>query len=253
MKIKIFIIIGLFSFQLMNSQTVRWSDNTTSVLEKGRKETGVFSPLKLGLKNSMEISTHPILFFVIPNIALKKQWKNEKIGIASVHKFTYPSILYKMLAREGTGGILPSTSVIPPIFKLNNSLLISKKLSNNTLTFNVGIDFALKAGESNFADIEYHMVYPRTYSLNNMFTPHVGFNFMGDFMENFRYDYNLNSYFFLKNNKGAILEHTIKLSWFKSDKFAVKAGTLITHGKYPGNKTDVGIFPVFDLMFGFGK
>ncbi len=252
MKLKILIIISLFSFQIINAQSLKWSDNTSNTLEQGRKEKGLFSPYKIGLKNSTELSVQALLFIAIPNIALKKQWKNDNISIASVHKFTYPSMLYKLLSREGTGGILPNTSTVPHLFKFNNSLLLSKDVYDQTLTFNIGIDLAFSAGDSNFPEIEYHIVYPRTYSLNNMFTPHAGINITGKFYERFKYDYTLNSFIFLKDNPGLIWEHIFKITWFKSDKFAVKAGVLFTHGDYPyGN--DTGIFPILDIMFGFDK
>ena len=252
MKFKIFIIISLFSFQMINAQSLKWSDNTTNTLEQGRKEKGLFSPFKMGLKNDMEVSTQALLFFVIPNVALKKKWKINDISIASVHKFTYPSILYNLLSREGTGGVLPNTSIVPAIFKFNNSILLSKVISEQTLTLKIGFDLALKAGDSDFPEIEYHIVYPRVYSLNNTFTPHIGLNITGQLYENFKYDYNLNSFMFFNENTGVILEHNFKIAWYKSDKFAVKAGAIFTHGDYPFGK-DSGLFPVFDIMFGFNK
>ncbi|MCF6366552.1 MAG: hypothetical protein L3J35_10165 [Bacteroidales bacterium] len=252
MKFKIIIILSLLSFQVINAQSLKWSDNTTNILEQGRKEMGLFSPFKMGLKNNTELSVQPLLFFVIPNAAIKKQWKNGGVSVASVHKLTYPSILYNLLSREGTGGVLPNTSIVPPIFKFNNSLLVSKIFKEQTITLKVGFDFALAIGDSDFPDIEYHIVYPRVYSLNNMFTPHVGINFTGIFYNNFKYDYNLNSFIFINNNPGLVLEHNLKISWLKSDRFAVKAGVIYTHGNYPFGKGS-GIFPVFDILIGFNK
>ncbi len=252
MKFKIFIIISLFSFQMINAQSLKWSDNTANTLEQGRKEKGLFSPFKMGLKNNMELSTQPLLFFVIPNATLKKQWRSDAVRIASVHKFTYPSVLYNILSREGTGGVLPNTSVVPPIFKFNNSLLISKEIHEQILTLKLGFDFALKAGDSDFPEIEYHIVYPRVYSLSNIITPYFGVNLTGQFYERIKYDYSLNSFLFFNDNSGVILEHNFKIAWYKSDKFAVKAGAIYTHGDYPFGK-DSGLFPVFDLILGLSK
>jgi len=252
MKFKILIIISIFAIvTTSNAQSLKWSDNTADVLEQGRKETGVFSPLKIGLKNSKELSLHPILFFIIPNASLKKQWKaNEKYRFSSLHKFTYPTMLYKMISTNGAGGILPATSKIPQMFKFNNAALLSIDKFNQTFTFSLGADLCLSFGESDFPYIEWHIVYPRTYSLNNTFTPYAGVDITGKLYKNFVYDYKFNAYYLTNIDAGFITENAFKITWQKSDKFAIKAGAIYSYGKFPfGN--DGGLYPTFDLMFGF--
>jgi len=252
MKFKILIIIGILSFSAsVNAQSLKWSDNTADILEQGRKETGIFSPLKIGLKNSKELSIHPILFFIIPNASIKKQWKaNDKYRFSSLHKFTYPTMLYKMLSRKGTGGVLPSTSKIPQMFKFNNAALLSIDKFNQTFTFSLGVDLSLNFGESDFTYIEWHMVYPRTYALNNIFTPYAGVDVTGKLYKNFVYDYKFNAYYLARTDAGFVTENSFKITWQKSDKFAIKAGAIYSYGKFPfGN--DGGLYPTFDLMFGF--
>lgn len=251
MKLKIFIIISIFAFSTSQAQTLKWSDNTADVLEQGRKEKGIFSPLKIGLKNSMELSTQPLLFFIIPNASLKKQWKtNESYRFSSLHKFTYPTMLYNMISTNGAGGILPKNSVIPQMFKINNAALLSLDKFNQTFTFSLGVDLSLNFGESDFTYIEWHIVYPRTYALNNTFTPYAGIDVTGVLYKNFIYDYKFTAYYLAQANPGLLTESTFKITWRQSDKFAVKAGAIYSYGKFPfGN--DGGLYPVFDLMFGF--
>ena len=253
MKSKIFIITIILTFAASSifSQTYKWSDGSADILEQGRKEIGIFAPLKLGLKNSAEISTNPVLFFVIPNVSYKKQWKNtEKYRFASKHTFTYPTLLYKMMSTSGAGGILPATSTIPQLFKLNNDALLTFDKFGQKITVSAGIDICLSAGDADFSYIEWHIVYPRTYSLNNTFTPHAGVDITGDLYKNFVYEYKFNIFLLTQSDAGTITENQFKIAWRKSDKFAVKAGAIYSCGTFPFGK-DGGFFPVLDLMFGF--
>lgn len=252
MKLKLFLsIIIISSISLSKAQTVNWSDNSADVLEQGRKEVGIFAPFKMGLKNSGELSVHPVLFFVIPNISYKKQWKStDTYRFASVHTFTYPTFLYKLLSRNGAGGILPATSTIPQLFKLDNTALLSFNKYNQKFSVSAGVDFCLSAGASDFPYIEWHIVYPRTYSLNNFFTPHAGIDITGKLYKKFIYEYKFNSFFLTQSDKGIITENQFKITWQKSDKFAVKAGAVYSYGTFPFGK-DGGLYPVFDFMFGF--
>ena len=229
-----------------------WSNNTAKTLKRGRKEVGLFGPLKFGLKDSMELSVHPIFFFIIPNIELKKYWTSFGIfDLASKHKIVYPTLLYKVLSKEGIGGLLPATSTIPQMFKFNNSIIIGTTINEYiTATVNAGVDLTISIGESNFPEIEYHLIYPRTYSFNNLFTPYFGVNLTGKLFKNVSYEYNFTAFILTNEYKGSILENKLKFQWNVSDKFAVKAGALLTYGEYPYGQ-DGGLFPVFDLMYGF--
>ncbi len=252
MKLKLFFIIFILSISgISRAQSLKWSNNTADVLEQGRKETGIFSPFKMGLKNNMELAVHPIWFFIIPNATVKKQWKTtDSYRFASEHTLTYPTILLKMLSRNGAGGILPATSTIPQLFKLDNTALFSIDKFNQTFTLSAGFDLCLSAGDSDFPYIEWHFVYPRTYSLNNTFTPHAGIDVTGKIYKKFIYEYKFNTFFLTQVDAGIITENQFKITWQKSDKFAVKAGAVYSYGTFPFGK-DGGLFPTFDVMFGF--
>jgi len=252
MKKIILIIISsviLFSTQ---AQQVKWSNNSTDVLESGRKEIGLFSPLVFGLKDTMQISIHPVWFFIIPNIELKRYWKNAGFAdISTIHSVTYPTLLYKVIARRGTGGILPEPSVIPQMFKINNAIIARRKFNNNiNLSLKLGIDMTFAFGSSDFPDIEFPVVYPRTYSFNNFLTPYAGINLTGKIYKSFYYDNNLSLFLLTTHNRGYIIEDEFKIQWNLSDKFAIKAGTIYTYGDFPFGKHSK-FLPVFDLMFGF--
>ncbi|MFT4645242.1 MAG: hypothetical protein ACI8ZX_001655, partial [Planctomycetota bacterium] len=78
-----------------------WGTSAARTVKQGRVESGLFGPLRIGLKNNMELQVHPLLFFVIPNARLKKNWtlnQSNKLQVASEHGFTFPTILLNLLA-----------------------------------------------------------------------------------------------------------------------------------------------------------
>lgn len=242
----------LLVFTFSAQAQLKWSDNSVHTIEKGRKEVGLFAPLKYGLRDSMELSVHPIFFFVIPHVGLKKHWK--RVGsweLGSKHEFAYPTLLYSLISKRGTGGILPETAKIPQLFKFNNAILLGKDFNDNfALTLKAGLDFTLSVGDGDFPEIEYHIVYPRTYSYNNLVTPYLGGGLTGQLSGNFRYSYDVTTFFFAKAYKGMNVENNLKVQWNKSDKFAIRAGMLYSAGTFPYGKASK-LFPIFDLMYGF--
>ena len=75
------------------SMSILFSGDSAYTFENGKRSMGIFQPRIYGLKNNMEISTHPILFLVKPNVKLKiLHGEKEGIGIASRYSFDYPPI-----------------------------------------------------------------------------------------------------------------------------------------------------------------
>ena len=51
---------------------------TATVLPNGTQQVGVFSPLRLGLGNGLELQTHPVLNLLSPNLSIKKELQKRK-------------------------------------------------------------------------------------------------------------------------------------------------------------------------------
>ena len=68
--------------------------DTAYPLENGQRQMGVFQPRIYGMNNNLEISTHPLLFFVKPNVKVKKYHGIYKgLGMTSRFSFDYPTPL----------------------------------------------------------------------------------------------------------------------------------------------------------------
>ena len=103
-------------------------------LENGKHQMGIFQPRIYGMKNNVEISTHPLLFIVKPNVKIKKYHGELKgLALASRYSFDYPTLFLKLLQRDGDGGILaddPDIGKIPQLFVFQGEWLMTKRFSN---------------------------------------------------------------------------------------------------------------------------
>ena len=90
-RISILLYIGLL-----------FSGDSAYPLENGQRQMSIFQPCIYGMNNNLEISTHPLLFFVKPNIKVKKHHGEYKgLGMASRFSFDYPTPFLKLIQREG--------------------------------------------------------------------------------------------------------------------------------------------------------
>ena len=69
---RIFRFIVIFSISIGAAQEIKLN-NTSAILQKGEFEVGLFQPLRYGLRETIEISFHPLAALVIPNFTLKKK------------------------------------------------------------------------------------------------------------------------------------------------------------------------------------
>ena len=107
-----------------------WTTGTAGTIRKGRFEVGLFSPLRWGVSERVELSAHPLAMFVIPNGGVKLKWtKLGKAQFSSYHSIAYPSILIGLVSRAGTGGFLPADTKIPHIVSSYNAALLTWEYS----------------------------------------------------------------------------------------------------------------------------
>jgi len=121
-----------------------WSAGTVYTLPKGYFEIGLFQPLRYGQTETLEWSTHPILDLLIPNITIKKAWRDfAGWDFASHHNVTYPTPLLRTISGKGTDGIISPEFDIPQMFSLRNEVLLTKKFSPSFLiTGKTGLSLA---------------------------------------------------------------------------------------------------------------
>lgn len=255
MRQKIFIIfLGLIlPLNLFGHQLNKVSSKTAILSDAKHIDIGIFQPLRYGVSKNMEISIHPIAFFISPNLQLKKSFKTiNGFAISSQHKFYYPTPLLKMISREGTGGIIAKEfkDGIPQMFSLYNGVLLSKKISDkNLLTLKSGLKFAINSQDlDSRTTIDLPLVYPRMQVFYETFALQYGIDVVSHIAGNFYSDANFEIFHCPGSDENVAIEFSNMYSWLKSEKTQISLGFKIVGGKYPfGSQTH--LLPMFDIKW----
>jgi hypothetical protein len=232
------------------AQSAHWVDDTAYTQPQGRWEIGLFGPLRYGLTDHLELSAHPLLAILMPNLSAKVSWANEDgWQIATRHGITYPTPLLRTFSREGIGGVIPAHVDVPHIISLNNEVLASQFISGDHLvTWKVGIEFAPRFGDSSWSTIDLPLIYTRTAAYHGLGTGRVGLDFHGPLWK--QLDYAIDADLFvmpgLEGSYG--IEHGTRLTMHFSDSYVVQGGYKVTYGGYPfGNQFH--IMPVIEMQW----
>ncbi len=251
MRLTILLIFTfILGFNTAESQSFIWTNSTSEVLPAKAKEIPLFGVKRIGLRNDKELQIHPIFFFLYPHVGLKKQWGNKgDWTIGSYHSIAYPSLLLKSMAREGTGGILPKTSVIPQIITTKNEVFATKMISNQFFVMaSLGVELAASFGDADFPTIDFPFAYRRTAVYHDKIVPKLGIAFGGHISAKVDFMIDVNAYKMFSETGGLILENKAFVFWRKSDRFGLKAGFATAFGRYPYG-LDFRIMPALDLVF----
>lgn len=143
-----------------------FSGATARTVPAHRHEVGIFAPLRHGLTDRVELSTHPGWLLVAPNVEAKIAWGVASgFELASSHALLYPTPLMRLLAREGTGGIVPPDVRYPHLVASSHRLLVTRELGGHLLTLRGGLRLAKNLtgwdGPPFWSQIEWHLAWPR--------------------------------------------------------------------------------------------
>jgi len=255
-----FILLSSFSLvaaDVMGLNWQTWSVGTTELLPPRRVEVGVFQPLRYGFSDKLEFSVHPLLFFVMPNFDVK--WAHGEMGgfkIASVHGITYPSLLMKLMAKEGIGGFISPEFDIPHIFSFQNDLLASRQVfGKHLVTVKLAFNFAFKSGP---LDSDTTIDLPVVYIRSGVYYHDYGFRLGADLKGPLsgRWSYVVDSDFFYyptaDSDINSAFEHKGLVYWNKSGSFQLCFGYLLSYCEYPFG-TQWHLLPLVDLQWGWTR
>jgi hypothetical protein len=231
------------------------SSESAHLLEKGDREIGLFQPLRWGYSETIELSTHPILMFTMPNFSLKI--RHEKYGITSRHRFIYPTPLMRFFQKKGKFGLItPEADVgeVPHIFAIQNEIFKSISLDKTLLTFKSGFSFALGFLYEQKLDERLSVDLPIIY-------PGMGAYFNG-YKLNFGVDvrHHISDNFSVLLEGDAVIIPTEDIFWESkllskyqlNDKWGILLGTKLTYGNYPFGK-QTRLLPFFDVTYRWSK
>jgi hypothetical protein len=252
--IRLIITLFVFSFftGILIAEDANWSVGTTEILPIGRMEVGVFQPLRYGLNETVELSSHVLANILMPNIAVKKAWRDcHGFNFTTRHSLTYPTPLLNVIARKGTGGILPDNTVVPHIITISNQLMIKRQLTDKiSITPEIGFTFALKFGDSDMTTIDLPLIYTRTSVYHNGWLANVGIDLTGQISDNIEFLVDLDRFIMPRDYASFAYEHKGLLIYHKSSKFSVLSGYKLVYSDYPSKlQRRWDIFPLVDMMW----
>lgn len=227
-----------------------WSDGTAYTLPADRVEMGLFQWLRWGVTDQIELSTPPLLTFVMPSLSLKVAWWARSEGqIATETTLSYPTPLLMILSREGTGGIMPADTKVPHIVSVKQLLLYTAEMvADQSITLKFGAIMAGTAGENTMPTIDLPLVYPRHAAWHQGITGVLGVDFDGIIWGPLRYTFDLDVFLMPDRVATAHIEHSGVLSWVALDWLAFHIGYKVVWGQYPFG-TQTHVFPLFDVNF----
>ena len=230
-----------------------WSSGRALTLPKGRWELSVFQPVRYGFNESMELSSHVLAFFVMPNIDLKKVWPGFwGIKFATLHRLTYPTPLLKLISRKGTGGILPDDTEVPQILAVHNQFLLTKAASDRlVLTLKGGVSLALTNKGGNLPTIDLPIVFPRTSAYYHHASFILGLDAGGVLYKRFEYLADMDHFILLDEKTPYVFEHKTLIIWKKSNRFQLCAGYNLAYPAFPYVKEkEARLMPLVDAQWG---
>jgi hypothetical protein len=260
MKKVLLCLFGIFLFGNLFSQDTLprnfWTGGTALTIPAHRWELGLFTASRYGISDNLELSAHPLMFFLMPQVKLKAGWgEHSDFRLATEHGIFYPTMFMKLVATEGAGGLISPEFTIPQMFAVTNRFLVSfEPFAKALLTVRTGITFSVKSGPLDpRTTIDLPVIYPRLAVFYNQPEFDAGIDFRGQFIprlgwlfgvENFIVCGTENNYFL--ENKGVTAYTSTKGT------LRIEAGYKLCFGRYPAGP-QWHLLPVVDVVFGIGQ
>ena len=238
-------IILLFSVYIGNAQN--WRSHSTKILVEKRLEVGLFQPFRYGYSETLEYSTYPLWFFVMPNLTLKKSHENfSGYNMATKWSLFYPRPLLNMVSKKGIGGFIDPTMKIPPMLGFSFSLILTRPMLGMDMSFNTGIDIGISLDDlDQRINIELPLLYHRLSVFHNNYGFHTGFDLEKSITEKLSaivdLDFSILPGMDIKDTDSGItkllgeysFEHKALLIYEKSETFRLLTGYKFVFGEYP--------------------
>ncbi|MDP1622706.1 MAG: hypothetical protein Q8M08_10260 [Bacteroidales bacterium] len=259
MKKVLLCFIGVIIFSDLFSQDTLtknyWTDGTAFTIPKHRWEPGLFTLSRYGITNKLELSAHPLMVFLMPQVKIKAGWgEYSGFRLATEHGIFYPTQFMRLVSSKGTGGLISPEFTIPQMFAISNRFLVSyRPFKNVILTAHAGMTFAVKFGPlDKRTTIDLPILYTRLAVFYNEPASDAGLDFRGQFIPRLGWLFNVENFFIWGTAENYLLENKGVLAYTsKKETLRIEAGYKLCFGKYPAGP-QWHLLPVIDLIFGIG-
>jgi len=257
-RIILFIIITLSflsgSFAQIPVCVRCWSSGTAFTLPKNRIEMDLFRLSSIGLTDKLELSAHPLMMFLLPQIELKAGWgKFAGATVATEHELTYPTFFLGTVSMKGTGGLISPEYHYPQMIAIYNGFLATWGLFKNAdITGKAGVAFSVRSGSLNpYSTIDLPVIYPRLKVFYHNQETDLAFGFRWRFLSLFGWQFSGESFIFPGASNNFFFENRSALDYYsKKQILRIQLGYKLCYGLYPPGP-QWHFLPVIDLALGF--
>jgi hypothetical protein len=235
----------------------RWSSEHALTLPQGRAELGVFRASHYGLSDRVELSLHPLWFFMLPHVEAKLRFA-ERGGLAAAvrGRLSYPTLFLGFVSRSGAGGLLPESSSPPQALQIEGDVVGTLTLARRHLA-SVALGLAV-APHTSFAPEEFPLLdfpflYPRFAALYTPVVPRASYAVSGPIVAALFYDVTISAYLMpdLPDVGAAYaFEQAGELEYRFGEHVAVSLGLRASEAKYAYGKLFHWL-PTADVRVGF--
>ena len=230
-------LIGLLTVSALASQS------SAGLLPKRSWEIGLFQPFRYGFSDKINYSTHPILFFVMPNLSIKVLHRKGKLFSSSTrYSVYYPTKLLKMLQTgievgDETASLIAPNFKIPHMVGFSSDYIITKPYGFGIISIYGGVNAGVVFGDlDDRTSIDLPLVYHRFGIFYNRYGIDMGIDFSKQITDAISCDVDFDLKI-LPNFSGSYsFEHKILLSWKKSERVSFSTGYKYVYGEFPYGK-----------------
>ena len=255
-KLFLFIIAILTSLSALSQRLPApeyWTGGTALTLPDNRFEIKLFGLSSYGLTDRLEISAHPLMVWLMPQVRVKYRWSGKDgLILASEHQISYPTLLLDLISRKGIGGMISPEFDFPQMISISNGLLVSAKLGPSAMvTGNAAILFALRTGpvEEN-STIDLPVIYPRLAAYYHSPVINTGFEFRGKLFSSVGGQIGAECFIIPGDDENIFAENKGVLTWTLRTRWQFQAGYRLCYGKYPFG-SQWHLLPAFEIINGF--
>jgi hypothetical protein len=250
-------LFGIIIFSdLLSQDSLRvnyWTNGTAYTVPKHRWELGLFTASRYGIAKNIEISAHPLMFFLMPELKVKVGWgEYSGFRLSTEHGILYPTQAMRLVTTKGAGGLISPEFTIPQMLSFYNGFLVScRPFKNAILSARTGIFFSLKSGYLDaLSTIDVPIVYPRLAVFYNNPEFDLGMDFRGKMTPVFGWLFNVENWFLCNTQENWFLEHKGALVYTsRKNTIRVEMGYKLCYGRYPYGP-QWHLLPAADLVFG---
>jgi hypothetical protein len=233
---------------------VLWSSRSALTLPAGRWEIALLGQTRYGLAEGVELSLQPFLFFVLPHAELKARLlERGAFSLALRPRVSYPSPFLSLVAREGAGGLLPSTTDVPFAVQLEADVIASFRVTPaHVASANLGLAVAPHASSGELPLLDFPFLYPRFAALYTGAVPRLALGVEGHVFAGCFYSVDMTAYLLLLDGvDGAYaIEPSGELEYRFGARVALDLGLRASIARYPVGER-IHYLPYADVKVGF--